>query len=446
MQALLALLALVKVHIRLYLADRRALMINLAMPILIAAFFGAVLGGGSSKISQIEIGAVDLDHSELSAAVLKGLAEESALKLIPLSEEQAQDRVKRGKLRVAFVLPLGFGEQAGSALMGVGVKPEVKLFYDPSESTSLAMLRGLLAQAAMQQSMRLSFSGQGGQRRLDEALKGLEARDDMSADTRATLGQLFKNVRELQAQASAAAASAPAEAAEAAEATNSASAGGQGGMSLPYTLAEQAITSRPDQQYNGYAHSFAGMGVQFVLFMGIDLGVGILLARRAGLWQRLRAAPLSRLSLLGSYFVSTSLIAASVLAIVMVVGTQVFGSGVSGSWLGLALIVACYGCFTAGFGLFLAAVGRSPEATRGLSILATLLMVMLSGAWIPSFVFPPWLQSATLIVPVRWAVDGLDAMSWRGLDFAAALAPSAVLLGSALLLVALAWWRFDWRE
>jgi len=370
--------------------------------------------------------------------VLKSLADDSGVKLLTLDEAEAQDRVKRGKLRVAFVLPAGFGDQAGRALMGGGSKPEVKVFYDPSESTSLSMLRGLLAQSAMQQAMQHSFSGKGGEQRMTEVLKDLDDRQDLPADTRAALGRLFKSVRELQTQSPLAAASSPASA--------SAVASGQGGLSLPYKLTEQAITSRPDQQYNGYAHSFAGMGVQFVLFMGIDLGVGILLARRAGLWQRLRAAPLSRLSLLGSYFVSTSLIAASVLAIVMVVGTQVFGSGVSGSWLGGALIVACYGCFTAGFGLFLASVGRSPEATRGLSILATLLMVMLSGAWIPSFVFPAWLQSATLIIPVRWAVDGLDAMSWRGLDFAAALAPSAVLLGSALLLAALAWWRFDWRE
>ena len=46
---------------------------------------------------------------------------------------------------------------------------------------------------------------------------------------------------------------------------------------------------------------FAGMGVQFILFMGIEVGVGVLLARRLGLWKRLRAAPLSRATLLGSH-------------------------------------------------------------------------------------------------------------------------------------------------
>jgi ABC-2 type transport system permease protein len=35
------------------------------------------------------------------------------------------------------------------------------------------------------------------------------------------------------------------------------------------------------------------MGVQFILFMGIDMGIGILLARRSGIWNRLLAAPVS---------------------------------------------------------------------------------------------------------------------------------------------------------
>ena len=73
-------------------------------------------------------------------------------------------------------------------------------------------------------------------------------------------------------------------------------------------------------------------------------------------------------------------------------------------------------------------------------------MVMLGGAWVPSFVFPEWLQTASLVVPTRWAVDGLDAMTWRGLGFDAAVAPIGVLLAFSALFAAIAIWRFDWEE
>ncbi len=71
---------------------------------------------------------------------------------------------------------------------------------------------------------------------------------------------------------------------------------------------------------------------------------------------------------------------------------------------------------------------------------------MLGGAWVPSFIFPEWLQSATLVVPTRWAIDGLAAMTWRGLGIDAALAPMGVLLAFAAGFAALAFWRFKWEE
>jgi ABC-2 type transport system permease protein len=95
--------------------------------------------------------------------------------------------------------------------------------------------------------------------------------------------------------------------------------------------------------------------------------------------------------------------------------------------------------------MLIAAIGKTPEAARGLATLATLLMVMLSGAWVPSFLFPQWMQAVTKAVPARWAMDGLDAMTWRGLGVEEAVLPILVLLGSAVLFGGVAVWRFRWE-
>ena len=47
-----ALLALVRKDLILYFSDRRALLVTLAAPILIAGFFGAVIGGAPKKPSR----------------------------------------------------------------------------------------------------------------------------------------------------------------------------------------------------------------------------------------------------------------------------------------------------------------------------------------------------------------------------------------------------------
>jgi ABC-2 type transport system permease protein len=99
----------------------------------------------------------------------------------------------------------------------------------------------------------------------------------------------------------------------------------------------------------------------------------------------------------------------------------------------------------ASFGILIAAIGRTPQAVRGVSMLAVLVMLMLGGAWIPSFLFPAWLQQLTFVVPTRWAIDGLEAMTWRGLDITSALTTSAALLGFAALFALAALWRFRWE-
>jgi len=93
-----------------------------------------------------------------------------------------------------------------------------------------------------------------------------------------------------------------------------------------------------------------------------------------------------------------------------------------------------------------AALGNSPATARGVTTLAVLMMVMLGGAWVPTFIFPEWLQQFTVVIPVRWAVDGLDAMTWRGLGFASALAPMGVLLAFAGIFGGLALTRFRWQQ
>jgi ABC-2 type transport system permease protein len=232
-------------------------------------------------------------------------------------------------------------------------------------------------------------------------------------------------------------------------ASASASSPGSAGLSLPYSTREveavQSTANAAPVAYNSYAHSFAGMGVQFILMAGVDMAAGLLLMRRLGLWKRLRAAPLSRAQLLGSRVLASALISLIVFAVIYAVAMAAFGVRVLGSWPGLAVVLVSFSLLTASFGLLVAALGRTPEAARSLAILATLLMVMLGGAWVPAFIFPEWLQTVSFAVPTRWAVDALDAMTWRGQGFTEALLPSAVMLGFSAVFAAVAVWRFRWE-
>src|SRR5262249_7314389 len=112
---------------------------------------------------------------------------------------------------------------------------------------------------------------------------------------------------------------------------------------------------------------------------------------------------------------------------------------------GFVLVTLSYALTAATFGLLIAALGKSPQAARGISILVVLMMVMLGGAWMPSFLFPRWLQTVTLGIPTRWAVDGFDGTLWRGFTLAETLPTFGVLLGFSVVFGVLASWRFRWN-
>ena len=379
-----ALVALVRKDLILYFSNRRALLVTLAAPIVIAAFFGSLFGGAKDDDrAKVPIAIVDLDGSDTSQKIVAALSADAYLDVRALDAAAAGDAVRRGKLRAVVTLPERFGATALPAMSGGAVdKPVIDIQYDPSQALAMQMVQGLLA------------------------------KDVVAVVTRAGDGS-----------------------------------GSRPTFQMPYTVTEtEARSAHTDAKYNGYSHAFAGMGVQFILFMGIDLGVKLLTARRLGLWQRLRAAPLSRGFLLASQIASGAIIAALLFTLIFAAGMLAFGVRIDGSIAGFAGLIVAFALMTAAFGLFIAALGRTPEATRGLAVFATLVMVMLGGAWVPSFIFPPWLQTASLAVPTRWAVDGFDAMTWRGLGFEAAWQPIGVLLGFALVFGVIAAWRFDWDE
>ena len=385
-----AFLALVHTDLLLDLRNRRALLMSLAAPILIGAFFGSLFNQREPQVQQVPVAVVDLDNSALSAQVLAALRADAALKLSTPDAATALDGVRRGSLRAVITVPAGFGNQALAALQGQADKPQLALAHDPSQNVVLPLLRGLLAQHVGQAVAQSAFGG---------AADGSGPR--RSPD-----------------------------------------------FAMPFTLQETSavVQKHAGDGYDSYAHAFAGMGVQFVLLMAVDTGIALLLMRRTGLWQRLRAAPLSRLQLLGSRVASGALTGLGVFVVVFAVAIAVFGVRVQGSAIGLLAVMAATALCSATLGLMVAALGRSPEATRGLAILVTLLLVMLGGAWVPSFLFPPWLQAAAAWTPTHWAVQGMDAMTWRALPLADAALPVAVLLGFAALFGAVALWRFPWND
>ena len=433
------LLAMVRKDLQVHYTDRRAVIMGFVAPIAIASFLGSLFGGSGAprEPAKIPIAIVDQDGSVISKGIVASASADRILHVTSPTADEARASVRHGDVTVAVVIPAGFGEASGLAFFGGGERPPVAVLYDPSHAAEMALVRGMLTQHVMEVVSREMFSGQGSQAVIDDTLRQLDspASTTMPEDEKRSLRDMLTSIQKFNVLNGRAGA-------------NASGTGGTsgGGLSMPFEMHEEAVMARQNATYNGFAHSFAGMGLQFMLFAAINMGIEILTERQKGIWKRLRSAPLSKLQLLGSKIASGTIIGALVLLVSFGFAIVVWRVRVDGSVPGFLGVSIASALMAASYGLLVASLGKTPNAARGVSVLATLLMVMLGGAWVPTFVFPAWLQKLTVVVPTRWAVDGFDATTWRGLGFSSAVMPMLVLLGFALAFSTLALWRFRWEE
>jgi ABC-2 type transport system permease protein len=438
----LPLFALVRKDLRLFLHDRRAVILSFAAPLMLASLFSAVGGGGDDGgvASAIKILVVDQDDSQLSKEVLKGLESDKNLDPTTTSLERARSQVRNGQFGVAVVIPNGFGAKATSALFRGEDRPEITFLRDPTHSAEAGMVRGMMMQHVMEAVSKDAFGGPGGIRSLKESMDWIEKTNDgdVPPAMRQAIQSMYREILKVNELA---------RADEPADARSKSATPRYAGFSAPFEVREELLAA-PGQAQKGMmaAHSFAGMAVQFILFGSIEAGVALLLERQKGLWRRLRAAPISRFTLLAAKAISQAIISLLIVLVVFGFGVAVFHIRFSGNILGFVLVALGYCLVASTFGLLIAAIGKTPQAARGVSVLAVLLLVMLGGAWIPTFMFPPWLQRITPLIPTRWAIDGFEGATFRGAGLGELLVSTAALLGFAILFGGLALARFRWEE
>ncbi|CAN5381878.1 ABC transporter permease [soil metagenome] len=421
-------LALAMKDLRLFFKDKKGVLITFAVPIAIASFMGSLtagLGGGGDKpMKAVPILVADSDGSELSKAVIAKMKATGMVEPTAASQADAEAKVRKGDWGVAFEIPKGFGKEAPNAMFG-GKAPKLTLLYDPSKALEMQASQGAIMQATMQAVSAKAFSADS----YNGGLKDIESSTSFDAHQKAAYRDLFGSLDRLKATG--------------AQSSTDTGGDGGGGMKQPFEMNKVAATAaKTGPDYSGLAHMFAGMAMQGVLFFAIDAAMGLLRERRLGIYRRLRVAPISLGQILAGKLLGSAVLAAFVLSGVLLFGRVVFGIQVMGSMVGLGLIIGATALMTASFGLFVASMGRTEAQSRGLSVLVVLGLSMLGGAWFPAFLMPAWVQPISLATPSRWAVDGFDAMLWRGQGLSAALPSVGVLLGFTVAFAAIAMGRF----
>jgi len=179
-----------------------------------------------------------------------------------------------------------------------------------------------------------------------------------------------------------------------------------------------------------------GLLVLLAIFGGLFQGFGLIAELRAGVIERSRVTPVSRLALLlgRSLRDVVSLIAQAVIItlLALLFDLRVFLGNLLLAYLMLALISLMTSALSYGIALLV----KSEDALAPLMNTVAQPVLLLSGILLPLTHAPGWLQGVANWNPFSWAVNGTRALFrgdlgapevWQGLLIMAVLAVAAVL-------------------
>jgi ABC-2 type transport system permease protein len=180
-----------------------------------------------------------------------------------------------------------------------------------------------------------------------------------------------------------------------------------------------------------------GLLVLLAIFGGLFQGFGLIAELRAGVIERSRVTPVSRLALLlgRSLRDVVSLITQAVIItlLALVFDLRVFIGDLLLAYLMLALISLMTSALSYGVALLV----KSEDALAPLMNTVAQPILLLSGILLPLTFAPGWLQGVADWNPFSWAVNGTRAL-FRG-DLGAPDVWQGLLIMAALAVLAVAW-------
>jgi ABC-2 type transport system permease protein len=184
------------------------------------------------------------------------------------------------------------------------------------------------------------------------------------------------------------------------------------------------------------------LGILLVLNGSLVAASSMVKEKEMGTVEQLLMTPASAWEIITAKMTPIFLLLSSDVLLALAVGWLVFDMPVRGSFL----LIYCAGalCVLAGIGMgtFLASFSRSQQQAQLMSFFVNPPLAMLSGATTPLDAMPQWMQSLTLVNPVRHFATIARAVMLKGAGIEILYPNLLALMGFAVLLVAVSAWRF----
>lgn len=377
--------------LKLFLKDKRALLLSFALPIVLITLFAFAFGGVGSSVNDTKIPLLisDLDQTQASADAIKILDTLEGLSLKKMSLEKAQENVKKGNKGAVLVFQKGFSDSINK-----GKQLPLELQYDEAQEIQM----GLLQQSLIPTVAMMPFSIGNPKDAMRNRFNLLAENSDpiIQQEIYTQSDNLFEVIS------------------NGVESNSSSKTSSTAffGSDLKMT---KLVSSQKDNSL-GLIQAVAGTAVMMLLFSVVSIGMGLLDEKAAGTIKRLLYTPIKPIHILFGKMISANIISICQLLIMFLFAGLAFGLEIGSHFFGMLITIVATAFACSAFGVVLASFVKTRQQVQGLSTLLILVMSAIGGSMIPLLLLPQIMQKIAVISVNYWSIQAFYDIFWRNLS------------------------------
>ncbi len=379
--------------------DRLSFIFILVMPLAFTLFFGVLFGANSSS-QKLPLAVWDADGAAAAKQLVTDLGKSAVVRTVAVNGSQIEQQIADNKAAAGLIIPAGYSQAVAD-----GGRAQLTIVATQGSSGAATAASEIRALAGDQVTVELAARA---------AVAALGLKPGTSAGAQGA-DQALRQARQVAAR----------------------------------TLATPAASTKvveagaaANQTPSGFVLSSPGMMVNFILFSLMTAGIALIVERQNGTLQRLMTTRLRRWELIGGKAAGMFCLTFAQQIILIGVAQVFFGVDYLRDPAALLVMMVSLSLVASTLGLLLASVLKSEQALIATTVLVSMAVAALSGAWFPLEITGPAFQSVGHLLPTAWILDGLRGIIVRGFDVADVLPAFAVSVAWAAGFFAAAVWRF----
>ena len=383
------------------LRDKLSFVFILVMPLAFTLFFGLLFGGGSNT-DKLPLAVWDADGGAAAKQLVADLDKSSVVRVVVKQGDAFETWMADERAAAGLLIPKGY-----SAAVASGEKADLTIVSTQGSNGASTAASAVRSLAGEQVTVELASRA---------AAEAIWATRSMPAGSQETV------VAQSAAEARPVVAAALAHPAAGTRVVEAGAAAGQ----TP----------------SGFVLSSPGMLVNFILFSLMTAGIALIIERQNGTLQRLMTTRLRRWELIAGKAAGMFLLTFVQQILLLGVAQLFFGVDYLRDPAALLLMMVSLSLVASTLGLLLASVMKSEQALIATTVLVSMAVAAMSGAWFPLEITGPAFQTVGHLLPTAWILDGLRGIVVRGFDVSDVLPAFGVSVAWAAAFFVLAVWRF----